>query len=232
MNRRPGEVIPTACTSLDRLLGGGFPRGKVSLIYGEAASGKTAIALQCAMNCAKGGSSVVYVDADRSVSPTRLLQLSGYERRLLSSILISRPETFDEQDRVIEELDKRVSSNVPLVVFDTITSLYRLELGSTEETFLLNRRLNYQLARLAQLAKERNSAILLLSQVHGIFREPTIEPVAARLLTFWSDLILRLRSTVKPQVKEAILEKFDRKRRLGRCYFKILEDRLIPLGEV
>ncbi|RJS79912.1 DNA repair and recombination protein RadB, partial [Candidatus Bathyarchaeota archaeon] len=40
--------ISTGCTSLDDLLGGGITSGSITLIYGEAETGKTSLAIQCA----------------------------------------------------------------------------------------------------------------------------------------------------------------------------------------
>ena len=42
------DVIPTGSIALDLALGiGGFPRGRITEVYGPEASGKTTVALHC-----------------------------------------------------------------------------------------------------------------------------------------------------------------------------------------
>ncbi len=46
------QTIQTGCECLDNYLGGGISPGNITLIYGEPETGKTTLAMQCAMNCA------------------------------------------------------------------------------------------------------------------------------------------------------------------------------------
>jgi len=43
------DRIPTGCPPIDELLGGGFRFGEVSLVYGEASTGKTTLALSLSL---------------------------------------------------------------------------------------------------------------------------------------------------------------------------------------
>jgi len=65
----------TGCKSIDELLGGGFESGTVTQLYGEAGSGKTNICLQAAVECAKKGESVIFIDSE-GFSPERFLQIA------------------------------------------------------------------------------------------------------------------------------------------------------------
>ncbi len=56
--------ISTNCKTIDAILGGGIPPESLSLIYGEAETGKTTLAMQCAVNCARQGYKTLYVDCD------------------------------------------------------------------------------------------------------------------------------------------------------------------------
>jgi DNA repair protein RadB len=215
--------LQTLCKSLDDMLGGGFPVGVLSLIYGEAGTGKTTMGIQCAVNCAKMGLKTLYVDSDHTFSIDRCLQIAAFDRGLLSSILVLRPNSFEEQRQLLEKLDHYITPKVVLVVIDTITSLYRLEAETTEKTFEINRALHEQLAQLTQLAKERGIATLLMSQVHSAIAKRRTEPVAERLLRFWAKVIISLRKTPRPRVREAILEKLLGKTRRAHCFFKLTD---------
>lgn len=95
------------------------------------------------------------------------------------------------------------------VVVDSITGLYRLEAGDSERTFIINKELNRQLGFLSETAKTRGAAVLLVGQVHSILgpETPQIEPVARRLLRYWSDTVLKLEMTETMGVRQAVLDK-------------------------
>jgi len=159
------SYIPTGCISLDKLLGGGFPTKSVSLIYGEAETGKTSLAVQCAVNCARRGSKSLFIDTDGTFSYERLSQIAEYDYQKISPLLIiTRPTTFQEQSRAIDQLEKVITNKFGLIVVDTATSLYRVELEDTEETYAANRELNRQLAVLTQIVKTCGLAALVISQ--------------------------------------------------------------------
>ena len=205
------DVVSTGCSSLDIMLRGGFPFSSVSLVYGEASTGKTTLSIQCAVECAKRDLKTMYIDADRSFSQNRLAQIaSGHLEKVAAGIVVFAPETFLEQTSLVESMESYVTANTGLIVVDTVTSLYRSSLGSTERVFAQNRQLNRQLAYLAELASMRRLAVLVTSQVHSLpFRgEDQTEPVARRILTYWSSVTLRLSLTANPSVKTAVLERF------------------------
>lgn len=190
---------------------GGIPLASVTLVYGEEETGKTTFAMQCAANCAKGGYKTMFVDSERTFSSRRLSQIAPDNFNELSELIIlARPADFHEQATIIDQLTEYVNKNFKLVVFDTITSLYRLQIAETpSRTFQLNRELNRQLAFLAQTAKTLKIGVLLTSQVHAVFNEAlvSVEPVGTRVLNFWADVVIALKHTEDPQIIRAVLEK-------------------------
>jgi len=209
------------------MLNGGIPVNNVSLVYGEAETGKTTLTMQCALNCTRKGQKVVFIDVDNSFSATRLSQIAYYDLEKISPLIILlKPDTFQEQIQAINHLEEYLTEKVGLIIVDTFTSLYRVELGEdSKERFALNRELNRQLACLAQVAKTQKKAVLITSQVRSILIEAKVnlEPVATRVLKFWSDVVIRLKPTGRPNVVNAILEKHPKYKRLTSCYFKIEE---------
>jgi len=226
LRSRP-DTVPTGCSSLDAVLHGGFPFSQLSLVYGEASTGKTTLTIQCAVECAKRDLKVLYVDADRSFSQNRLAQVASDQlERISSNIVVFVPETFSEQTSLVEGIESYVSGSTGMIVLDTMTSLYRSSLGSSERVFAQNRELNRQLAYLAELAALRHVAVLLTSQVHALPFRPAnqTEPVARRILTYWSRVILKLASTANPRVKSALLERHSSPNvALASCLLRITE---------
>jgi recombination protein RecA len=49
------RCIPTSCPSLNAILGGGFPYGRISETFGPEGSGKSTLALDLVANCQRLG---------------------------------------------------------------------------------------------------------------------------------------------------------------------------------
>ena len=217
-------TITTGCSSLDNLLDGGLPADGVALVYGEAETGKTSLTIQCAVYCARKGCKTLFIDSDSTFSTHRLSQIAYHDfEKISSNIILMTPTTLKEQGQVIGYLDECISEKFGLIVVDTITSLYRVELGGPKETFKLNRELNRQVASLAQIAKTKKVAVLITSQVRSAFSAThiSIEPVATRTLKFWSDVVINLEHTGQTRVLKAILTKHPKRRRPVSCYVTI-----------
>ncbi len=206
MDRR----LPTGCAPIDQVLGGGFRFGDVSLVYGEASTGKTTLALSCVASHLRSDAwaKAYYVDSDQKLSTKRLTQVAGGGLELLERLMVWRPRGFFEQTDVIEGLLDLVPEEAPVVV-DSITGAYRLEAGDASRTFAINKELNRQLGFLSETAKAKDAAVLVAGQVHAIINAvtPQVEPVAKRLLNYWSDCVLKLEMTPARGVRQAILEK-------------------------
>ena len=218
------SLIPTGCISLDKLLGGGFPAEGVSLVYGEAETGKTSLAVQCAVNCARRGIKSLFIDTDGTFSYERLSQIAEYDYEKISPLMIiMRPTTFQEQARAIDRLEKVITRKFGLIIVDTVTSLYRVELGDPKETYAANRELNRQLAVLTQIVKTCGVAALIISQVRSVPLGETIEmePVATRVLNYWSEVVLDMKQTGQTRVIKVLREKHPSIKGTGFCYVRI-----------
>lgn len=220
------SVVSTGCSSLDTLLGGGFPIGGTTLIYGPAETGKTSLAIQTAVTMARMGKKVIFIDSDCTFFPKRLLQIAYYDINKVSPLIVLvRPKSFQEQSIAIDRLKEYLTKRVKLIIVDTVTSLYRVELGGPRGTFALNRELNRQIACLAEIAKTHEVATIMISQVHGVLErgQVSVEPVATRVQRFWSDIVLSLKRVAKKQVIKLVLEKHFNHKSPEICYLAIGE---------
>lgn len=123
----------------------------------------------------------------------------------------------------IDHLEKVITNKFGLIVVDTVTSLYRVELVGTEETYAANRELNRQLAVLTQIAKTMGIAVLIVSQVRSVPSGETVQmkPVATRVLNYWSDIVLDMRQSGQTRVIRVIREKHPKIKGKGAIYVKI-----------
>src|SRR5215471_11323501 len=90
------QAVPTISTgsiSVDCALGtGGFPRGRISEIFGPESSGKTTIALQVVAEAQKAGGMAAYIDVEHALDAI-------YARKLgvdVDNLLVSQPD-YGEQ---------------------------------------------------------------------------------------------------------------------------------------
>ena len=206
------KTIQSGSQSLDKLLRGGFHRGEIMLVYGEASTGKTTTVIQAATASAAVGLKVIYIDSDHSFTQQRFNQIAGSRASELSELIhLFLPETFTEQRSIMESLENYVTPSLGMVILDSISSLYRAAFSEASTIFSLNRDLSRQVAYLGELAASHNIACILTSQVHARLKPPVadVEPVARRALFHFPRLILRMRNTPKSNVKEFVLERID-----------------------
>ena len=193
-------------------------------MYGEAETGKTSLAVQCAVTCARRGIKSLFIDTDGTFSYERLSQIAEYDYEKISPfMIIMRPTTFQDQSQALDHLEKIITNKFELIVVDTVTSLYRTEFDDTKKTYAANRELNRQLAVLKQIAKTREVAVVVISQVRSVPVGETVKtkPVATRVLNYWSDIVLDMRQSGQTRVIKVLREKHPSIKGTGYIYVKI-----------
>jgi len=215
------EHLTSGCTALDNILNGGFRYGDVSLIYGEASSGKTTLTTSVVINHLLGDqwNKAYYIDGDGKLSIRRLVMIAGGDESILKRLIIWTPKTFEEQSLIIESFPSVIIEEKAVVIIDSITGPYRFKAGDSRLTFTANKELNRELGYLSEVAKTKNAAVIIVGQVHSVMDSDfqAVEPVANRLLRYWSDVILKLETTTVIGIRQALLEKPDS----GACRFKL-----------
>ena len=200
--------ISTGIPQLDNMLGGGFHSQAINLIYGEATTGKTTLSLTTVFHHLFNNrtAKALYLDIDNKLNIARLEQIAESQgRNLLPRIQLFTPESYSMQGDALEQLPTLTQGD--LLVIDSITGLYRGETEDAKTTFKANKELNRQLGYLSEVSKTTVSTTILTGQVRSILDTQQIEPVAQRLLRYWSETILKLEKTTQPSNRQAILEK-------------------------
>lgn len=112
------EVIPTGSIAIDVALGiGGFPRGRITEIYGPEASGKTTIALHCIAEAQKTGGQAAFIDAEHALDPARAAAIGVN----LDNLYISQPDTGEQALEIVETLVR--SGAFDVIVIDSVAAL-------------------------------------------------------------------------------------------------------------
>ena len=220
-------AISMGCKCIDDSIGGGISPESVVLVYGEPETGKTTFALQCAVNCALQNLKVLFVDCENTFSTKRMSQIAKEKfEPVAERVNLIKPKDFREQTAVVDRIQDYTAKNFGLIVIDTLTSLYGLEVAEySGKAFSVNRELNRQLAILAQATKIRKIPVMVTSQVRSVFDNPgvSIAPVANRVLKFWADIIIALEPTEYPPIIKAVIEKARGVSQETNCYVQILE---------
>ncbi|WXG40635.1 MAG: AAA family ATPase [Candidatus Freyarchaeum deiterrae] len=192
-NPKGHHRISTGIPPLDDMLDGGIPLGLLTHVFGASATGKTTLAIQCALSIAKKGMKTFFIDTENGVHPTRVLQMASSEN-LLQFLNIIRPKSFAEQSNLIDKMELFITKDVRLIVIDTATKLYRAELDYLAKNVALNRELNRQMAELLNLASEHNVSVMVTNQVSAGIKESEnqIKPAGGTIISYWSSLDLKL----------------------------------------
>lgn len=190
---------------INGLLNGGLENDVVTTVYGPPGTGKTLICMQCAVECAGKKKNVIYIDTEGGFSVERLKQIDADYEETLKHLIFLKPVNFAEQRRVFSRLKEISTEKVGLIIVDTISMLYRLELGMNEN-YELSRELGSQVALLTEIARVKNIPVLITNQVYARMDSPEVRMVGGDLLKYGSKCIFELQA-FHGKKRKAILRK-------------------------
>lgn len=215
--------LSTGSKALDDLLEGGFEGGAITLLFGEAGSGKTNICLQVASMVAAAGKKVIYIDTE-GVSTERLQQIAGDSfEEVMKNILFFEPHNFDDQEKFVDKAVKLAESSleVGVVILDSATIHYRLTRNDEEKG--VRKSLSPQLAKLLSAARTKDVPIVLTSQVYTDIEKGTFEPLGGHVLLHNAKAIIRL-DKVGTNTRRAVIIKHRHLEEGRRTDFKITKN--------
>ena len=198
-------------SAIDNILGGGIEKRNITQFYGPPGSGKTNIVLKLAVQVAKNGKKVAYIDTEGGLSIDRVKQIAIDDfDKVANNIVVFEPSSFKEQEdnlKTIESWLKSNSENVDLIILDSAVALYRL---NDKNSSTLNKELGKQMGLLSRLSRRYNIAIVITNQIYaGFDGEGTdnVRPVGGTILKYWSKVILELEKSDIVGQRLAILKR-------------------------
>ncbi len=195
---QPTEKIPVISTgslSLDIALGvGGFPKGRITEIYGPESSGKTTLALHVVAEAQRLGGTAAFIDAEHALD-------TAYAGRLgvdIDNLLVSQPD-FGEQALEIAEILIR-SNGVDVIVIDSVAALVpKAEIdGNVGDSHMgLQARLMSQAMRkFTGVLNRSNTVLIFINQIRmkiGVMFGNPETTTGGNALKFYSSLRLDIR---------------------------------------
>lgn len=178
---------------LDLFLDGGYDTDIITTIYGPSGSGKTNLCLLAAVRMAESGKKVLFIDTEGGIAVERIRQLSSRYEEVLERIMFLNPVTFEDQKAIFSGLKMLATDGVGLIIVDSISMLYRLELSQAEEVYDVNSALGKQLAQLVEIARTKNISVLITNQVYADFEnKDKVKMVGGDLLKYGSKCLLEV----------------------------------------
>ena len=170
------------------------------LLYGEAASGKTNLALAIVKTFSACESKVLYISTEGSSYADRVAELGIDVESAYFAEALSSEHLLDLVARLFTE-----GPPLHLLVVDSVNRFYRIEAGSFDglRLFLST------LALLRNLVALYGVRAVVTAQVHEL---EDVEPSGFKYMLPWVDAVAKLR-TVEASIKEVLLEKPWRYRR-------------------
>ncbi|RKY00579.1 recombinase RecA [Candidatus Poribacteria bacterium] len=192
----PVETIPTGSLALDMALGvGGIPRGRITEIYGQEASGKTTLCLHIIAEAQKRGGIAAFIDAENALDPI-------YAQRIgvdLENLLISQPDYGEQALEIVETLVR--SSVVDVIVIDSVAALVpRAELeGDMGDAHvgLQARLMSQALRKLTAAVNKTRTCVIFTNQMRekiGVMFGTPETTTGGRALKYYASVRIELRT--------------------------------------
>src|SRR5450432_1669889 len=187
--------ISTGSISVDFALGiGGFPRGRISEIFGPESSGKTTIALQVVAEAQKIGGMAAYIDVEHALDP-------AYARKLgvdVDNLLVSQPDYGEQALEITNALI--TSGSIDVLVVDSVAALVpKAELdGEMGDSFMgVHARLMSQaLRKLTGIVSKSKTSLIFINQIRekiGVMFGNPETTTGGRALKFYASIRIDIR---------------------------------------
>lgn len=148
-------------------LDGGIAKGRITGIYGPAGSGKTLSCMLALLSKDLVHKKIIYIDTESGFYVDRLKQLSPESKDVLKRIIFFFPKSFEELMKISLNIERIVSKDTGLIVVDTISSFYRLEIARKHDQRTLNKEFVSITGVFSQLAKKYDIPVVFTSQVYA-----------------------------------------------------------------
>ncbi|MBW3018866.1 DNA repair and recombination protein RadB [Candidatus Woesearchaeota archaeon] len=215
--------VSTGTKLLDGLLEGGYEADAITTVYGPPGSGKTNIGMLAALQAAKNGKKVIYIDTEGGFSTDRVKQILPDFKKALDNIIFLKPTSFEEQNKAIAQLKELATDKIGLIVIDTISMLYRLQ-RSYKEDDTHNKDLYNQILLLNEIARTKKIPILMLSQIYTSFDNGKAKIVGGDVISYTSKCLLELENLNN---KRRVTLKKHRSLPIRQALFRIMEKGII-----
>ena len=196
------DWISTGSYTLDWMLGGeksikGIPTGRLTEIYGDFSTGKTALGHSILAECQKkGGVSVLFDTEERfDLEFARKINLDP------KGMLLLDPDTIEDVFELTEKIISQVENNMLLtIVWDSLAATssraeMKEEAYGTPEMAIRARIISQAFRKITKLISKRNVALVIINQIReniGVLFGAKSESPGGKAVKFHSSIRLQL----------------------------------------
>jgi len=200
-------VISTGCLSLDAALGiGGFPRGRISEIFGPESSGKTTVALQVIAQAQKQGGVAAFIDVEHALDPN-YARLLGVD---VDNLLVSQPDYAEQALEITSTLIN--SGAVDVLVVDSVAALVpKAELeGEMGDSFVgvQARLMSQAMRKLTGVVSKSRTCLIFINQIRekiGVMFGSPETTTGGRALKFYASIRVDIRRVAAIKEGEQVI---------------------------
>src|ERR1700691_1241671 len=225
LGSRAVQAVPSISSgsiSIDFALGiGGFPRGRITEIFGPESSGKTTVALQVVAEAQKIGGMAAFIDVEHALDP-------AYARKLgvdVDNLLVSQPDYGEQALEITNALI--TSGSIDVLVVDSVAALVpKAELdGEMGDSFMgVHARLMSQAMRkLTGIVSKSNTCLIFINQIRekiGVMFGNPETTTGGRALKFYSSVRADIRRIAAIKDGEVVTG--------NRTKIKIVKNKMAP----
>jgi recombination protein RecA len=219
---QPVPAISTGSISVDYALGiGGFPRGRISEIFGPESSGKTTVALQVAAEAQRQGGMAAYIDVEHALDPVYAKKL-GVD---IDNLLVSQPDYGEQALEITNALI--TSGSIDVLVVDSVAALVpKAELdGEMGDSFMgVHARLMSQAMRkLTGIVSRSNTCLIFINQIRekiGVMFGNPETTTGGRALKFYASVRADIRRVAAIKEGETVIG--------NRTKIKVVKNKTAP----
>ena len=201
------DVIPTGSIGLNWALGvGGFPRGRITEIFGPESSGKTTLAIHAIAEAQKTGGIAAIIDAEHAFDRFYAEKL-GVD---VNNLLIAQPDNGEQALEIAEQLIR--SSAIDILVVDSVAALTpknEIEGDMGDRNVGLQARLMSQAMRkLTGAISRTNTTCIFINQLRekiGVMFGPSETTTGGNALKFYASVRIDIRPATAIKDGEDIL---------------------------
>lgn len=207
MDEKPkgANTITTGRPDLDSAIGGGYAVGAIVEIYGEEATGKTGLALECAGKVQEAGGLVGYIDSEHALDIEYCEQVGVN----IGDLLFSQPDNGEQAFQVIRGLLN--TGELDLIIVDSVAAMIpksELEGETGESKMGLHARMMSQgLKQIIGSANSNDTTILFINQLRDTFAMygAKKKPTGGNSLKFYAKQRLEIKNKGQLKVGEEVI---------------------------
>ncbi|MFX0080253.1 MAG: hypothetical protein ACFE94_00720 [Candidatus Hodarchaeota archaeon] len=187
-------------------------------VWGDFGVGKTTFAIQTSLNSIKNGNKIVYIYSKPKFPYEKVNRIFKDSKEALDKITFIIPDNFNDLHNIVFNLEYLILRNLNeannhynLIIIDSLTDLYRLELNRErkDKNYNLNYYLNQILANLSYINESYNINILVVNEKVQIREndQPIEIQSGGKVMEYWVSLDIRIERTEILQKRKFILTK-------------------------